>query len=562
MDKLAKTPHELQAVMKALDKVQAVIWFTPDGTIIEANANFCECLGYRQDEIVGKHHRMFVEPEYAASSDYSAFWRKLASGEFVAGGFTRIAKNGSKVYLDASYNAIFDENGEVTKVVKFANDVTKRTEENAHVQARIGAISRSQAVIEFTPDGTIIEANENFLNAMGYRLDEIQNRHHRIFLDQEQAASPEYADFWRKLAQGEFLSSEFKRKTKNGTDIWMQATYNPILDPSGKVTGVIKFATNITERKVRTARLIASVADLSNDIATDSAAIAEKSNDLSKRSETQAATVEQTSAAMEEISATVSSNAKHAQDANDEAKNAKVAAEKGGEVVNNAIGAMKRIEDGSREIRKFIEVIDSIAFQTNLLALNAGVEAARAGDAGRGFAVVASEVRALAQRASESAKDINALIDSSGREVEEGARLVNDAGQVLGEILEGVTRVSDGVESIYSASREQAEGIQEINAAIATIDKDTQRNATMSQDSADAAANLARSSEELIEVVDHYRGVPQKPKQGLRARGQNRSQADIATPPRPARITVTQAERKIAVNGSAIPDNDDDWTEF
>ena len=387
MDTQEKNFQELQSVLSALDKVQAIIWFEPDGTILEANQNFCSALGYRESELVGRHHRMFVETDYAASPDYQAFWRRLAGGEYVTGEFTRIAKDGSAVYIDASYNAIQDADGKVVKVVKFANDITARKIRNARFEAQLAAVSRSQAVIEFDPDGTIVSANENFLDAMGYQLDEIKGKHHRIFVDRDYASSPEYSEFWRKLGNGEFFASEFKRLTKNGSDIWIQASYNPIFDPSGKVAGIIKFATDVTERKKKMEMLINGVVEASNSIAQEAEAIAATS------SETQAAMVEQTSAAMEEISASVSSNAKNSEVATEEAKSARQRAEKGGEVVEQAILAMKKIEDGSKEIRKFIEVIDSIAFQTNLLALNAGVEAARAGDAGRGFALQASSGR-------------------------------------------------------------------------------------------------------------------------------------------------------------------------
>ncbi|MCG6882730.1 MAG: PAS domain-containing methyl-accepting chemotaxis protein [Silicimonas sp.] len=548
MDDTGKQFQELQAVLGALDKVQAVIWFDTDGNILEANENFCSALGYRPDELIGRHHRMFVDSAYSNSGDYQAFWRRLGNGEFITGEFTRYAKDGSAVYIDASYNAIRDGDGNVVKVVKFANDITERKIRNARFEAQLGAISRSQAVIEFKPDGSITTANENFLNATGYQLSEIEGKHHRIFVDREYANSAEYREFWNKLSNGEFFASEFKRLTKTGADIWIQASYNPIFDPSGNVTGIIKFATDITQRKQKMEQLIEGVVATSNSIAQEAEAISATSNELSKRSETQAATVEQTSAAMEQISASVSSNAKNAQGASEEAKAANAQAEKGGQVVEQAISAMKKIEDGSKEIRKFIEVIDSIAFQTNLLALNAGVEAARAGDAGRGFAVVASEVRALAQRASESAKDINALIDNSSKEVAEGARLVNETGTVLAEIIDGVVKVADGIENINTASAEQASGVQEINQAISDIDKTTQRNASLAEESAEAAGTLARNSAELLELISQFDA-------GKEVRNQRPHKLAQASQPRQS--------PKVAVNETATYRADDDaWTEF
>ena len=442
---------------------------------------------------------------------------------------------------------------------------TKITPEE--IEAVFHSLDRSHAVIWFDGDGNILEVNENYCRTMGYRAEEILGKHHRIFVDTDYARSPEYQQFWPRLARGEMKSGEFARVTKDGEMIRLEASYSTLQGEDGRTTKVVEFATNVSERHAKLKSLLSGVSETSDVIAREVETISTTSSELQKRSENQATTVEQTSAAMEEISSTVKSNVKNAEQATAEAKNATKAAEKGSAVVENAIAAMKKIENGSKEIRKFIEVIDSIAFQTNLLALNAGVEAARAGDAGRGFAVVASEVRALAQRASESAKDINALIDNSGREVEEGARLVNETGVVLAEIMEGVTKVSDGIESIFTASREQAGGVNEINQAITSIDKDTQLNATMSQENAETADNLARSSAELIDIVRRFGGRSS----GASAiaplnSSYRRFESVRATPaPPPAfRANSDRINRKISVNDrpSAAHDDEDSWTEF
>ncbi len=320
---------------------------------------------------------------------------------------------------------------------------------------------------------------------------------------------------------------------------------------------MVKLAKDISSYQTKLKALLDSVAETSANIALEVDAMAATSHELSKRSENQAATVEETSAAMEEIASIVKSNVQDAKAAASEATKAKVIAEKGGQVIERAIAAMSRIESGSQEIRKFIEVIDSIAFQTNLLALNAGIEAARAGEAGRGFAVVASEVRALAQRASGSAKDINALIDSSGREVEEGARLVNETGSVLTEIMEGVTKVSDAIERISSGSQDQENAVSEVNKAISMIDKDTQRNALMAQESADAAANLARSSAQLIEFVDRFTGRSSKSADsGMSARRDFHARNAARAP------SLTLLARKIAVNETPFENEAKGWTEL
>ncbi len=451
------------------------------------------------------------------------------------------------------------------------------------LEASLDAVSNMTAMIWFEPNGTILDANEYFCKALGYRLDEVVGQHHRMFVAKEYARSTEYQEFWKRLGAGASIVDEFTRYRKDGTAVHIAGGYHAIRDASGRTTKILKVALDMTAQKTKQNQIMRAVSTAAEFIGIEVDAITQTSNELSKRTENQAATVEETSAAMEEISATVNSNVANAERATSEAKAAKEHAEKGSAVVENAIAAMTKIENGSKEIRKFIEVIDSIAFQTNLLALNAGVEAARAGDAGRGFAVVASEVRALAQRASESAKDINALVDNSTREVEEGARLVNETGEVLTQIMEGVSKVSDGIESIYTASREQAAGVQEVNQSISNIDKDTQRNANMSQQNAESAANLARSATELANAIGggakpaqsdlptrHATSVnakplapPTRPAEAPRAR----LATQAATKPQtPAKVTAEpmQSAQKVAVNAPVIthdPD-EDSWTEF
>ncbi len=550
-----KTNLEIQAVIDAINSMQAVIWFEPDGTIIEANENFCKTMGYRLNEIVGQHHSMFVDAEYARSEEYRALWQTLKRGERCKGEFLRMGKDGNEVYLDAMYQPACDENGAVTKVVKIARDITDRAQMRAELQSRIDAISNSQAITEFDLDGKILSANGNFLRITGYTEGELVGRNHRLLLDEAVANSRNGSELWDKLRRGEHETGEFTRVGKDKKRLWLQATYNPILDRHGNVVKVIQFATDVTKQKLQNLKLIEGVTEISASIAAEVGTITETAGELAKRSENQAATVEETSAAMEEISATVKSNVANAQKATEQARTARDQAQKGGNVVDNAIAAMEKIQDGSKQIRKFIEVIDSIAFQTNLLALNAGVEAARAGDAGRGFAVVASEVRALAQRASESAKDINALIDTNAREVSEGATLVNETGSVLQEIMEGVSSVTDGIENIFSASQEQSNGLAEISVAISEVDKATQLNATMAQESSTTAATLLQNSRELQSLLGKDAASSGKERSAPPRRPERTAQTVRQAPPR--------VEPKVAVNQSSAHTFDDDaWTEF
>jgi methyl-accepting chemotaxis protein len=746
--------------IEAVGKSQAVIEFNMDGTIITANENFCGAMGYALEEIQGKHHSMFAEPELAASAEYKAFWEKLNRGEFESGEFKRVGKGGREIWIQASYNPILDLNGNPFKVVKYATDITEEKLRNADFSGQIEAVGKSQAVIEFNMDGTIITANENFCGAMGYALEEIQGKHHSMFADPELAASAEYKAFWEKLNRGEFDAGEFKRLGKGGKEIWIQASYNPILDMNGKPFKVVKFATDITAqvleaaqnaqnarikvaldsatanimladndfnifymndsmmkmmkvaeqdlKKVLTAfdadsligtnidvfhkdpshqrRLIGALSDTFsteitvgarkftlianpvvdingerfgtsvewadvtqergveaeindvvdaavagdltqrvdlegkkgfmlnvskginsfaetceaglNDVASmleslaagdltaritndyqgtfdelkqNSNSTAEKlsevlseiamgagevsnaateissgSSDLSQRTEQQASSLEETAASMEEMESAVKANADNANEANKQGGSARDVAEKGGDVVNNAVDAMSRIEDSSQKISDIIVVIDEIAFQTNLLALNAAVEAARAGDAGKGFAVVASEVRALAQRSSEAAKDIKALIVDSNNQVKGGVELVNEAGEQLAEIVTSIKSVTDLVSEIAAANQEQATGIAEINKAIAEMDEMTQQNSALVEETAASARTLEEQSEVMQDRVSFFN---------------TGEEATKYTPTAKPAAAARRASKPQAAPAPAAAD-DDDWAEF
>jgi len=246
VQKATMAPDDLLAIYQALDRVQAIIEFDLDGTVVSANENFLSIFGYELDEVVGKHHRMFCDPDYVESDAYARFWEKLGRGEYHAAEFKRLAKGGKAIWLRASYNPVFDKDGKPVRVVKFATDVTASKLQIAECEGKVRAIERAQAVIEFELDGTVITANENFLRIFGYSLDEIVGKHHRIFCDPGYAESLEYAQFWQKLGRGEYDADEFKRINKDGAEIWLQASYNPIFDMEGRPLKVVKFASDIT----------------------------------------------------------------------------------------------------------------------------------------------------------------------------------------------------------------------------------------------------------------------------------------------------------------------------
>ncbi|KWS37908.1 chemotaxis protein [Pseudomonas syringae pv. rhaphiolepidis] len=254
----AELEMDLHSLMAAIDRSQAMIEFDLEGNILRANTNFLDCVGYRLDEVQGRHHRMFCTPEHASSVEYATFWEKLGKGAFDEGQYKRLGKNGREIWLQATYNPVFDEQGNPFKVVKFATDVTQQRKTNAEYEGKVAAIDRSQSIIEFDLNGRVLNANENFLKVLGYRLDEIQGQHHRMFCEDDYLNSPAYRAFWAKLERGEYDSGEYdsgeyKRIGKNGRELWISATYNPIFDPDGRPYKVVKFANDVTESRVRQA---------------------------------------------------------------------------------------------------------------------------------------------------------------------------------------------------------------------------------------------------------------------------------------------------------------------
>ena len=543
----------LEGQVEAVSKSQAVIEFNMDGTIRTANQNFLKAVGYTLREIRGQHHSLFVEPGQRDSAQYRSFWAKLGRGEFDSGEYKRLGKGGREIWLQATYNPIFGPTGRPFKVVKYANDITATMSRRADVLGQLAAIDKAQAVITFELDGSIRSANENFLRTMGYSLEEIRGKHHSLFAAPDERDSPAYRAFWQKLARGEFDAGQYQRIAKGGRKVWLQASYNPILDATGKPLHVVKYATDITEQvgfasQLRntveetkaavtatmngdlTKRIDAStktgeVAALCNgvnslidalstliqqirstagEVQSGLEEISRGNSNLSQRTSEQAASLEETASSMEEMASTVKQTADNAGMANNLAIAAQAQAEKGGTVVGAAVTAMSTINSASKKIADIIGVIDEIAFQTNLLALNAAVEAARAGDQGRGFAVVANEVRNLAGRSAVAAKEIKSLIKESVGRVAEGTRLVDESGQSLQEIVAAVRKVTDIVGEIAAAGREQSIGIEQVNRAVAQMDETTQQNAALVEQAAASSRAIVDQMRALDELISRY----------------------------------------------------------
>ncbi|MCW2245000.1 methyl-accepting chemotaxis protein [Azospirillum fermentarium] len=433
---------DLAAKLAALEKSQAVIEFDLDGTILTANQNFLDAMGYRLDEVVRQKHAMFVEPAVAASAEYRDFWAALRRGDYQTGQFKRLAKGGREMWFEASYNPILDTAGRPYKVVKYATDVTKSKQEYADLLGQVAAINKSQAVIEFDLDGTILTANANFLNAVGYRLDEIQGRNHSLFVDDATRNSRDYRDFWDALRRGDYQAGQFKRIAKGGREIWIEGSYNPILDLNGTPYKVVKYATDIT----RNIELLANLKRLIDvNFADIDAAITQSGRQAGAAAAAAQDTtgdVQSVATAAEELAASVAAITESMNRSREASDSAFTQAEAAGE-------ATRRLADAAQSMGGIVGLIQSIAGQINLLALNATIESARAGEAGRGFAVVANEVKNLANQAATATEQIS-------REIEAVQSIAGNVVGALDGIRTSIDTVKDYVTDTASAMEEQS----------------------------------------------------------------------------------------------------------
>ncbi|RKO64857.1 chemotaxis protein [Campylobacter sp. P255] len=414
MAQLEHSNQAFQDILNAISKTMAMIEFQTDGTIIKANENFLKTMNYSLDEIKGKHHSMFCLPEVVKSQRYSDFWKDLKNGKSRNGLFRRIAKGGKDIYLEANYLPILNQNNEVYKVIKFANDITQRHYEMLDLKNTIDAANRSMAIIEFNPYGEILNANDNFTQTMGYSLSEIKGKHHSMFCEEKFRNSKEYTIFWEELRSGKFQSGKFIRYGKNNKLIHLEASYNPIKNDDGEIYKVIKFATDITEQVVRDEEKLKLISEL-----------ADQNDNLTQEGDS---VIENTVQNIQNIA----------------------------DMMNNSSNLVSSLNEQSEEIKNIIQTISDIADQTNLLALNAAIEAARAGEHGRGFAVVADEVRNLAERTGHSVSEITTTINS----------IRNVTAEVVQSIKDGLSGVNQSVD-LAKEARECMEKIRNSSAQVA-----------------------------------------------------------------------------------------------
>jgi methyl-accepting chemotaxis protein len=418
----------------AIDRVQAVIEFDLEGRVLRANQNFLATSGYEQEEVVGRHHRMFCDPDYVKTPEYRTFWSKLGRGEFDTGVYKRLRKGGSEFWIQASYNPVFDADGRVVKVVKFATDITAEKVRDAESASKLAAIDRSQATIEFDLEGRVLTANDNFLELLGYTVNEIRGQHHKLFCEPSYVASKEYCSFWSGLARGQYVTGRFLRMGKFGQRIWIQATYNPILNAEGKPYKVVKFAVDVTEQVEREQSIMAKAVTMSETVA--------------------------------ELLRTIESIAAGTRDSNQLANRTKTEAERGSTALQEVVQSMGAIQTSSTEISETLKVIGEIANQTNLLAFNAAIEAARAGPQGVGFSVVAEEVRRLAEKSAQATRDITRLVSDSVQRVQSGSDVAKRAFEAFHLISDGVARTNESIAAIDAATGEQSRSAHKVETLI------------------------------------------------------------------------------------------------
>jgi methyl-accepting chemotaxis protein len=490
--------------INAIQRSQAVIEFDMDATITSANDTFLKTVGYTLVEVKGQRHSMFVDEATRNSAEYRDMWQRLNRGEFVAGEFRRVGKGGREIYIQGIYSPIADKHGKPFKVVKYSTDVTEAKLRNADHEGQVAAIGRVQAVIEFGLDGVIAKANDNFLQAMGYRLDEVQGRHHSMFVDPAHAASAEYRQFWADLAAGRQRTGRFRRVGKGGQEVWIQGTYFPILDYAGRPIKVVKYATDITQLKHIESALngtVQSLASAAQELTAVSQQMASNSEETASQASVVSAAAEQVSrnvgtvaSAAEEMGASIKEIAKNANEAARVATSAVKVADK-----TNA--TVSKLGESSAEIGNVIKVITSIAQQTNLLALNATIEAARAGEAGKGFAVVANEVKELAKQTAKATEDIGRKIDAIQSDTKGAVEAIAQIGAIIGQINDIQSTIASAVEEQTATTAEISRSVNEAALGSREIAQNVMGVAQAARSTTEGAANTKSSADELSRMA-------------------------------------------------------------
>jgi methyl-accepting chemotaxis protein len=409
-----------QSILKAISESMATIQFSLDGTILDANENFLNTVGYSSEEIKGKHHRIFCPKDYAQSIEYGKFWSNLASGNSFSSECLRVDKNGNKIGLEASYCPVKNHQQEVYKIIKIASDITETMDQKNEVQGQIDSLDRAMATIEFDLDGSVITANDNFLHTMGYQLSEIKGNNHRMFCPADFVESENYRLFWQALNRGEFQQGSYQRVHKSGSAVWLEASYSPIFDSHGQLIKVMKMASDVTAttlKRIETGELAFKASVETDDIANE--------------------------------------GEKHINQAIDSMNTVK-------QELHLSADNVGQLSEQSKDISKIVRTIHEIADQTNLLALNAAIEAARAGEDGRGFAVVADEVRLLASRTSASTAEIEKIVQENNRLTQAAVTSIANIQGYSDSSLGLIKQSGETISSINNRTNEMVDIIRKI----------------------------------------------------------------------------------------------------
>ena len=444
------------ALITAIDQTTARAEFTLDGTILDANAIFLDLFGYAGAEARGRQHGLLLPEAERASPDHVAFWERLRTGRPETGEFARLTKSGRTIRISGSYNPVRDRRGAVTKIVMLGTDVTELSARETQAAGQIAALDRSQAVISFTLEGLITDANANFLSTMGYTLDEVRGQHHRMFLPADEAASAGYTAFWAALGAGRHQGGEFRRIGKGGRTVWIFGAYNPIFDKAGKPCAVVKFATDVTQQVEERQRRAEGQRAIDADIAAirDSMSrVVQQANGTAKAANQTTRNVQAVAAGSEEFAASIEELSRHALLAKSSVDKVVTRAEEAGAIIVGLTGAADRIGAA-------VNLIRSIADQTNLLALNATIEAARAGAAGKGFAVVAAEVKALAEQTARATGEIGTQIAAVQTETARAVAAIDGIGATIEQLSEISLSVSSAVTEQAAVTRDMTENMQ------------------------------------------------------------------------------------------------------